>query len=65
MLVLPLTRIASGGVVKETALQREDEGVLVFSGSLVRSDSGAKDAASLVMQNLRDPRSFILSKAGI
>lgn len=37
--------------MKETALQREDEGVLVFSGSLVRPDSGAKDAATPVLQS--------------
>lgn len=51
--------------MKETALQCEDEDVLVFSGSLVRPDSGAKDAASPVLQSLRGPRSYILSKAGI
>ena len=37
--------------MKETALQCEDEDVLVFSGSLVRPDSGAKDAASPVLQS--------------
>ena len=33
-----------GGVVEETALQREDADVLVFSGVLVRPVSGAEDA---------------------
>lgn len=36
--------------MKETALRCEDEGVLVFSGSALRPDSGAKDATSLVIQ---------------
>lgn len=37
--------------MKETALQCEDEGILVFSSALVRPDSGAMDATSLVLQS--------------
>lgn len=37
--------------MKETALQCEDEDVLVFSGVPLRPDSGAKDATSPVLQS--------------
>ena len=46
-----MARIASGGVVEETALQREDAGVLVFSGALVRPGSGAECASSSTSQS--------------
>lgn len=39
------------GVVEETALQREDAGVLVFSGALVRPVSGAEDATPFTSQS--------------
>jgi hypothetical protein len=40
-----------GGVVEETALQREDADVLVFSGVLVRPVSGAEDATPSTSQS--------------
>lgn len=45
-----MARIASGGAVEETALQREDAYVLVFSGALVRPVSGTEDATSSTSQ---------------
>lgn len=37
--------------MEETALQREDAGVLVFSGALVRAVSGAEDATPFTSQS--------------
>lgn len=46
-----MARNTLGRVVEETALQREDADVLVFSGALVRPVSGAEDATPSTSQS--------------
>lgn len=60
-----MARIASGGVVEETALQREDAYVLVFSGALIRPASGAEDATPSTSQSSEASNVDSIRGAGI
>lgn len=61
-----MARIASGGgVVEETALQREDAGVLVFSGALVCPVSGTEDAIPFTSQSSEASNADSIRGAGI
>lgn len=60
-----MVRIVSGGVVEETALQREDADVLVFSGALVRPVSGAEDATPSTSQSSEASNADSIRGAGI
>lgn len=60
-----MARIASGGVVEETALQREGADVLVFSGALVRPVSSREDATPSTSQSSEASNVDSIRGAGI
>ena len=51
--------------MEETALQREDADVLVFSGALVRPVSGAEDAIPFTSQSSEASNADSIRGAGI